>query len=117
MLPSGSSHSLLKRTTVFAGIENPEDLRLVRFGVRGDFLGRQRRPGLRSTGRIANQRRERADDVDHGVTEVLKVLHLPNEHGVAEMEVGRGRIESDFHDQRFAARFRPFELGFQFVGP
>ena len=30
---SGSSHSLLKRTSVFCGIENLEDLRLVGLGV------------------------------------------------------------------------------------
>ena len=35
---SGSSHSLLKRTSVFSGIQDLEDLRLVGFGVALDAL-------------------------------------------------------------------------------
>ncbi len=33
------------------------------------------------------------------VAEVLEVLHLADEHRVAEVQIGRGRVEADLHDQ------------------
>ena len=36
--------------------------------------------------------------------EVLEVLHLAHEHGVAEVDVGRGGIEADLDRERLAAR-------------
>ena len=32
--------------------------------------------------------------------EILEVLHLSDEHGVAKMEIRRSRIEPDLHDER-----------------
>ena len=49
---------------------------------------------------VADQRGEVADDEHHAVTEFLKLLHLPDQHGVAEMQIGRGRVESDLDDER-----------------
>ena len=37
---------------------------------------------------------------DHPVPEVLEVLHLADEHRVAQVQVRRCRIEPDLHDQR-----------------
>ena len=91
-------------------VEDLEDLGLVALGVLLDLLRRQRRPRLGATGRIPDERGERTDHVDHGVPEILKVLHLPNEHRVTEMEVRRGGVEAHLHDERPAARGRPFEL-------
>jgi hypothetical protein len=36
------------------------------------------------------------------MAEVLEVLHLAKQHGMAEVEIGRGRIEADFDDERLA---------------
>ena len=94
-------------------VEDLEDLRLVGLGVAVDLLLRQRRPRLRPAGRIADQRGERAHDVDHPMAEILEVLHLANEHGVPQVQIGRGRIEADLHDERRPARREPLELGLQ----
>jgi hypothetical protein len=48
------------------------------------------------------------------VTEILEVLHLPEEHGVTEMQIGRGGVEADLHDQRLTGLLRSFELRAQF---
>ena len=37
-----------------------------------------------------------------GVAQVLKVLHLAQQHGVAQVQIGRGGIEADFDAQRAA---------------
>ncbi len=50
-----------------------------------------------------------ADEKDDGVAELLKVAQLAHEHGVAQVQVGRGRIESGLHAQGaagFAAVFK-----------
>src|ERR1019366_8243985 len=43
-----------------------------------------------------------ADQEDDGVAEVLEVLHLAEEHGVAQVQVRRGGVEADFNAE-FAA--------------
>ena len=50
------------------------------------------------------------------MTEVLEVLHLPKQHGVAQVQVGRGRIESDLDRQRLAVCGRALELRAQLAG-
>ena len=37
---------------------------------------------------------------DHLVTQVLELAHLVEQHGVAQMQVGRGRIEAGLDAQR-----------------
>jgi hypothetical protein len=39
------------------------------------------------------------------MTEVLEVFHLPEQDGVAEVQIGRGRIETGFDAER-PIRFR-----------
>ena len=51
------SQRLLKSTTVFLRIENLEDLFLVRFRVRGNLFGRQRRARYVAAGRVADHAR------------------------------------------------------------
>ncbi len=97
----------------FLCVEDLEDLGLVRLGVALDFISRQRGPGLRPTCRIADERRKRSDDVDDRVAQILEVLHLADEHRVPEMQIGRSRIEPDFHDQRLAGGRESFELDAQ----
>ena len=50
---------------------------------------------------------------DDGVAEILKVFELAQQHGVAEMEIGRGGIEAGFHPQRLAGGERLLQLGAQ----
>ena len=45
-------------------------------------------------------RRHVADEENYGVAEVLEVLHLAQKHGVAQVKVGRGRIEAGLNAQR-----------------
>src|SRR5512145_1922999 len=70
-------------------IEDLEDLRFVRVGVRVNFLARQRGTRFRSAGRIADQRGERAHHINDRVSQILKVLHLSDEHRVPEVKVRR----------------------------
>ena len=49
--------------------------------------------------------------------EVLEVLHLPEEHGVAQVQVGRRRVEADLDGERATGVRRAFELGLQFGEP
>ncbi len=97
------------------GVEQLEHLPLVGLGVRVDGLACERRPGLGSAGRVADEAGEIADQKDHRMAKVLEVLHLANEHGVAEVQIWRGRIEPHFHDQRPPRLLRPIELALQVV--
>ncbi len=54
-----------------------------------------------------------ADQKDDGVAEVLKMLELAQQHRVAEMQVGRGRIKAGFDAQRLAGRAGFLQLGGQ----
>ena len=45
------------------------------------------------------------------MAEVLKVLKLAQKNGVAEMEIGRGRIEPRLDAKRLARRQRLLQLG------
>ena len=102
--PSGSSHSLLRRTSTRSHVEHLADLLDVRARVRVDRFARQHRPRFRAPGRIADARSEVADEKDHVVAELLELPELLQQHGVAEMEIGGGGIEARLHAQRLAAR-------------
>ena len=77
-------------------VENLEDLRLVGFGVGVDLLAGERRARGDAARGIADEAGEVSDQEDDGVAHVLKVLELADEHGVADVQVGRGGIESGF---------------------
>jgi hypothetical protein len=49
------------------------------------------------------------------MTELLKVPHLSNEHRVAEVNIGRGRIEPGLDTQRFSGASGAFKLSPEFV--
>ena len=74
----------------------------------------QRRARDRASRGIADHAGEVADQKDDRVPEILKVFQLAQQHGVAEMQIGRGRIEAGFHAQRLVRSQRFFELGAQF---
>ena len=109
-----SNHSLLKRVSVFCAIENFVHLRHVSFGVAHDLFAGERRARGGAPGRVADHAGEVADQKNDGVAEVLKMFELAQEHGVAEMEVGRGGIEARLYAQRLARGARFFELGAEF---
>jgi hypothetical protein len=75
-------------------VQDLEDLRFVGLGVRVDLrTGHRRTRRVASTG-VADESGHVADQEDHGVAEILKVLHLAQQHSVAKVEVWRGGIES-----------------------
>ena len=43
-----------------------------------------------------------ADQENHAMPQILKVLHLAQQHGVAQVQIGRRRIEAGLHAQRTA---------------
>jgi len=88
----------------FLFIENLEHLRFVGFGVLEDRFARHGRARHVAAGGVADQPGHIADEKNHRVAEVLKVFHLAQQHGVAQVQVRCGRIEADF-DAQFAAGF------------
>ena len=84
-------------------IENLEDLRLVGFGVARRSASRVMggRVTLRPVGSPIMAVHV-ADQEDDGVAQILEMLHLAQQHGVAQVQIGRGGIEAGFHAQRAA---------------
>ena len=83
-------------------VENLEDLRLVGLGVLVNLLARERRARGGAARGIADQPGEIADQEDDRVAHVLKVFQLAHEHGVAQVQVGRRRIEAGLHPHGLA---------------
>jgi len=80
-------------------VQDPEDLLAVGAGVGLDRLGRERRTGRVLAGRIADHSGEIADQEDDLMAERLEVAQLVDEHRMAEVQVGRGRIEAGLHPE------------------
>ncbi len=84
------------------GIEQLEDLLLVGLGVGVDLF-----PGQGGTGRVAarwipDQGGEVPDQEDHFVAQLLKVAHLPDQHGMAQMQIRCRWVEARLDTQRLA---------------
>ena len=62
----------------------------------------QRRPRHVAAGGIADHAGEIADEERDLVAELLELPHLVEQHGVPEMQVGRGRVEARLDVQRLA---------------
>jgi hypothetical protein len=84
-------------------VENLEDLGFVGFGVGVKLLAGERRTGGVASGGIADEAGAVSDKEDDGVTEILEVLELADEHGVAKMKIGRSGIKAGLDAQRLAA--------------
>ncbi|EXF46863.1 hypothetical protein BAY1663_00587 [Pseudomonas sp. BAY1663] len=91
-------------------IENLEHLGLVGLGILEYLVTRQGRPGSTFATWITNHPREIPYKEDHLMPQILKLAHLVDEHGMAQMKVGSGRIEPRLDTQRLA----PLQLGDQF---
>src|SRR6202042_3493202 len=72
----------------FLRVQNFENLRLVSFGILLDLFARKRRPGHGAAGGVADHAREVADQKDGCVAKVLKVLQLPQDHGMSKVQIG-----------------------------
>ncbi|ABA51107.1 hypothetical protein BURPS1710b_3413 [Burkholderia pseudomallei 1710b] len=85
-------------------IEHERGLLEVGLRVRFDLLARERRAGRVAARRIADQRREIADQENHRMAEILQLAHLVQHDRVAEVDVGRRRIEAQLDAQRLVRR-------------
>ncbi len=86
-----------------AGIQHQAGLREIGLGVFVDLLARQRRAGGVAARRIADHRREIADQEDHLMAQILQLAHLVQDDRVAEVQVRRGRVQAELDAQRCAA--------------
>src|SRR6202521_1749749 len=86
----------------FFWTEDLENLRLVGLGVVRNLLARQRRPRRRAACRIADPPGEISDQGDDGVSEILKMFELAQQHRVPQVQIVRSRIEARLHPQRLA---------------
>ena len=94
----------------FFRIEDLEDLVFVRFGVLQDFVFRELFPRDRPAGRIADEAREVPNQKNRHVAEILKMFHLPDQNGVADVNVRHRRIEAGFDSQRLSGLLRALQL-------
>src|SRR5437764_8107807 len=96
-----------------------EDLEyLLKIGARvlRDLVLAERRSSNVAAGGVADHGGEIADQENHRVPEILKVLQLAEQHGMAKMQVGRSGIKAGINAQRLAGGARLFQtlaqLGF-----
>ena len=85
----------------------------IRVCIGANLFPGQWRARLGLPGGIADHRGEIPDQENRRVPFVLKMLQLPQHHGVAQVQVrGRG-VDAQLHAQRLAGRSRAFQLGAQ----
>ena len=92
----------LKRTFGLVAVQDLEHLVGVGRGVGLDVLARERLAGDVLAGGVADHPGEVADQEDHLVAEVLELPQLVEQHGMAEVQVRRGRVEAGLDAQRTA---------------
>ena len=97
-----SSHSPLRRTSRRSGSGSRMLQRLLveGRGVGLDLLVGEQRAQRRAPGGIADARGVVADDQHDAVTGVLELAQLAQHDRVAEVDVGRGRVDPELHAQR-----------------
>ena len=95
-----SSHSPLRRTSVRSGSSTVNACCWKVSALRVDLLAGELRPRRRAPARVAHARGVVADDQHDGVAAVLELAQLAQDHGVAEVDVGRGRVDPELHPQR-----------------
>ena len=85
------------------GVEDLECLVDVCFRVRLDLLAGKLRTGRVAPGRVADERRTVSDDECDLVAKVLELAELAQRDGVADMDVGSRRIDTELDVEGFAA--------------
>ncbi|MNK76036.1 hypothetical protein D3C87_955970 [compost metagenome] len=91
-------------------VEDQAQLVEVGLGVLLDFLEGEGRPGGFLTGGVADPGGEVADDDDHLVTCVLKTAQAVQDHGMAQVQIGLGGVETELDAER---PIEILELGFK----
>ena len=94
----------------FIRIEKTEHLRLVSFRVGVDLLARKRRPRHVLSRRIADHPGKVPDQKNDRVAEILERSQLSDHNRVADVNIGRGRIQAELHAERLPCFCRAFEL-------
>ena len=90
---------------------------VIRLCVFFDLLWRERRTGIVTARRVANQTGEVADQENDLVTQILQLAHFVKHDGVTDMDVRRSRVEPQFDPQGLTRRlgfgefFHPRVLG------
>ncbi len=97
----------------FLGVEYLVNLVEIGGHVRLYLFAGQRRTGLRLAAGVAHHRGEVAYQKDGGVSHILKVFQLAQHHGVAQVNVRRGRIHAELRPQRLSGLRRGLEFRFQ----
>jgi len=109
--PGGIEHDL-----GLGRIQNLEHLIGVGLGVEFDLFFSQRRARGVLAGRVANARGKVANQKLRVMTEILQLTQLVDDHGVAKVQIGRGRVHAELDFERLAtlAAFFQFldQLGF-----
>ena len=85
-------------------VEHEKRLLGVGIRIRHDLLVSQRRARGRATTRITDHRGEVANDEHDVMSQLLKLLQLPQTDRMTEMNVRRSRIDAELDAERFAAR-------------
>ena len=88
----------------FGGVEHQRGLLVIRLGVHLDLLRCERRTRAVAARRIANQTGEVTNQENHLMPQVLQLAHFVEHHGVADVNVGRCRVQAQFDAQRLARR-------------
>ena len=94
----------------FLGIEHQAGLLVIRLGVDLDLLRRERRACAVAPGWVADQAGEVTNQENDLMPQVLQLAHFVEHHGVANVDVGCCRIQTQFDAQGLARRFRACEF-------
>ena len=86
----------------FLGIQDLKNLILIGFGIGLDILARERGPRGVAAGWVSDHSGGVADQEDDLMAHVLKMFHLPQQNGVAEVQIGGRRVETRFHAERLS---------------
>jgi hypothetical protein len=111
------NHSELKRSSVARGRAPCRPARR-RSRHCQHVLAGERLAGDVLAGRVADHAGEVADQEDHLMAQILELAHLVQQHGMAQVQIRRRRIEAGLDAQRPAA-FQPLDQVFpldDFVG-
>ena len=92
-------------------VQHQAGLRVIGARVVLDLLTRQGRTGRISTRGVTNHCGEVADQEDHLMPEVLQLAHLVEHDGMPEVQVGRGRVQSQLDAQGHTAGLASTQLG------
>ena len=96
-------------------VKNLENLRFIGLRILLNLLTAERRTRRRAPRRIADHPGEIANQKDRRVPQILKVLELPQHHGMPQMQIGSSRVHPQLHAQGLACSPRLLQLGAQFA--